>query len=102
MKQAEIPEKRPRGRPAGSGAQLPAIERARKSRASRAESTKAGGSRLDFWLLGESAEQLVRLMQQWKSPHRKDAVERALDLAYKAIIADQMTHCETNTFTDPP
>ena len=70
------------GRPSGSGAQLPAVERMRKSRSDRA---KAGAVRLDFSLVGESAQHLATLMQQWASPTRKDAVERALSLVCQTI-----------------
>lgn len=77
-------EKRSRGgRPAGSGAQLPAFERARKSRAERA---KAGATRLDFSLDADSSEKLLTLMERWQSPNRKHAVERALNIVFQTLV----------------
>lgn len=76
-------DKRPRGRPAGSGAQLPPHERTRKSREERA---KAGATRLDFSLDAASSEKLLMLMEHWQSPTRKNAVERALDIVYQTIV----------------
>lgn len=85
MKRQETPmqdKKRAPGRPAGSGAQMPAQERARKSRAERARS---GGTRLDFSLDADSASKLLTLMEHWQSPTRKQAVERALDIVFQTI-----------------
>ncbi|HEX7649933.1 MAG TPA: hypothetical protein VF450_21230 [Noviherbaspirillum sp.] len=76
-------KKASRGRPAGSGAQLPAEERLRKSRAERAQ---AGATRVDFSLDAESSNKLAALMEHWNSPTRKHAIERALDIVYKTFV----------------
>lgn len=74
--------KRPRGRPAGSGAQQPPQERARKSRENRAG---AGATRLDFSLDPTSSNQLVELMELWNARTRKEAVQHALNVVYQSI-----------------
>ena len=72
-----------RGRPVGSGAQLPAIERTRASRSKRAET---GAIRLDLTLdTPESRAALTELMTHWKCKSRKEAVERALLAAVTTI-----------------
>lgn len=87
-------EKRPRGRPAGTvKGQTPAQERNRKSRVERA---KAGAMRLDITLDPTSSEQFLKLMQHWKSPTRKEAIERAIASAYRTIHPT-----ENDTPTEP-
>lgn len=75
-------EKRPVGRPVGSGAQLPPIERNRKSRQNRAAQ---GAPRLDFFLDPPHAAQLAELMEHWGLNTRKDVVQRALDLVHQLV-----------------
>jgi hypothetical protein len=75
------PTRRP-GRPAGSGAQLPPIERNRKSRRRRAAQ---GAPRLDFFLDPVHAAQLLELMEYWGLDTRKDAVQRSLDLVHQLV-----------------
>lgn len=75
------PKRRP-GRPAGSGAQLPPIERNRESRRRQAAQ---GAPRLDFFLDPAHAAQLAELMEHWGLNTRKDAVQRALDLVHQLV-----------------
>ena len=70
------------GRPAGSGAQLPAVERIRQSRASRAA---AGATRFDLTLDAEHAARLATLMQQWQCKTRKETIERAIASVFDTI-----------------
>lgn len=73
---------RPRGRPAGSGEQLPAKERAKKSRAER---NFNGATRLDFTLDIDSSNQLFALQHYWDCKTRKETVERALAIVFQTI-----------------
>lgn len=75
-------EKRPVGRPSGSGAQLPVAERNRKSRQARAA---AGATRLDITLDAASSDQLARLIAQWQCATKKEAVERALAIVHQSL-----------------
>jgi hypothetical protein len=75
-------QKRGRGRPAGSGKQLPAVERTRQSRQNRAAQ---GATRLDFYLDSAHADQLAQLMQHWDLDTKKEAVQRALDIVHQTI-----------------
>ena len=75
-------EKRPVGRPAGSGEQLPPAERVKKSRKNLAA---AGATHLDFSLDGELSQKLTTLQEHWQCKTRKEVVEHALDIAYQAI-----------------
>lgn len=77
-----MPNKSSPGRPAGSGAQLPDAERARKSRSQRAA---AGATRLDFSLDAQHSEQLAALVMQWQCKSRKEAIERAITHVYTTI-----------------
>lgn len=63
------------GRPAGSGAQLPAAERSKVSRAKRAA---AGAVRLDFTLEAHEVDALTALIEHWGSRSRKEAIARAI------------------------
>ena len=75
-------EKRPVGRPPGSGAQLPPVERNRQSRANLA---KSGGTRLDFSLDAISSGQLDELIELWHMKTRKQAVQHALSIIYQTV-----------------
>jgi hypothetical protein len=75
-------EKRPFGRPAGSGEQLAVAERNRKSRQTR---TAAGATRLDVMLDAASSDKLTRLIEQWQCVTKKEAVERALAIVLQTI-----------------
>jgi hypothetical protein len=79
-------QKRGRGRPVGSGEQLPAVERTRQSRQNR---TAQGATRLDFYLDPAHADQLVQLMQHWDLDTRKEAVQRALDIVHQTITKNR-------------
>lgn len=74
--------KRRAGRPAGSGEQLPPIERSRQSRQNRAAQ---GATRLDFFLDPLQAGQLAELMTQWDMSTRKEAVQHALDIVHQTV-----------------
>lgn len=75
-------EKRPVGRPAGSGDQLPPAERVKKSRDHLAAS---GAARLAFSLDGEHSQKLTTLQEHWQCKTRKEVVEHALDIACQVI-----------------
>lgn len=75
-------EKRPRGRPEGSGAQLPAVERIRQSRASRAA---AGSTRFDITLDADYADKLNQLAAYWQCRSRKEAIEKAIAAAFFTV-----------------
>lgn len=75
-------EKRPVGRPAGSGEQLPPAERVKKSRTNL---TASGATRLDFSLDGERSQKLATLQEHWQCKTRKEVIEHALDIAYRAV-----------------
>jgi hypothetical protein len=75
-------QKRRPGRPAGSGEQLPPIERSRQSRQNRAAQ---GATRLDFYLDPAHSDQLAQLMAHWDLDTRKEAVQRALDIVHQTI-----------------
>lgn len=77
-----LQEKRPPGRPEGSGEQLPAVERIRRSRAKRAA---AGAVRFDLTLDADHSDKLARLMQQWNCKTRKEAIEHALSIVCETI-----------------
>lgn len=79
-------EKRRPGRPAGSGAQLPPIERNRKSRQKRAVD---GSTRLDFFLDPPQAGQLTDLMAHWDLNTKKDVVQRALDIVHQTVASNR-------------
>lgn len=78
----EEQKRRAGGRPAGSGEQLPARDRARQSRQSRAAQ---GSTRLDFFLDPEQSGQLAQLMEQWGMSTRKEAVQHALNIVHQTI-----------------
>jgi hypothetical protein len=80
-------QKRRPGRPAGSGEQLPPVERSRQSRQNRAAQ---GSTRLDFYLDPDHSEQLAQLMTQWGVDTRKEAVQRALDIVHQTITKKRM------------
>ncbi|MDQ1835191.1 hypothetical protein [Massilia scottii] len=82
MSTDDQPAKRPRGRPAGSGAQQPPQVRARQSRENRAGT---GATRLDFSLDPASSGQLVELMELWNARTRKEAVQHALSVVYQTV-----------------
>lgn len=75
-------QKRPVGRPVGSGAQLAPIERNRKTRQQRAVD---GSTRLDFFLDPPQAAQLGELMEQWDMTTRKQVVQHALDIVHQTV-----------------
>lgn len=75
-------EKKSRGRPAGSGAQLPPAERAKKSRSRLAA---AGAIRLDCALDAQANAHLAKLMRHWGCATRKEAITRAIKIASKTI-----------------
>lgn len=75
-------QKRPVGRPVGSGAQLATIERNRKTRQKRAVD---GSTRLDFFLDPPHAVQLGELMEQWGMTTRKQVVQHALDIVHQTV-----------------
>lgn len=79
-------DKRPPGRPAGSGAQLAPVERNRKSRQRRAA---AGATRLDFSLDPPQAGQLAELMEHWNVGTRKEAVQHALNIVHQTITKNR-------------
>ena len=79
-------EKRRAGRPAGSGEQLPARDRARQSRQSRAAQ---GSTRLDFFLDPPQAGQLAELMEQWDMTTRKEVVQHALDIVHQTVAKNR-------------
>jgi hypothetical protein len=86
IKNDEKQEKRPIGRPPGSGAQLPSKERLRLSRANLA---KSGGTRLDFSLDATSSGQLAELMEQWDMSTRKAVVQHALDIVHQTVAKNR-------------
>jgi hypothetical protein len=75
-------ERKLRGRPAGSGAQLPAGERIKHSRARRAA---AGSARVEIVLDVDTNEQLQTLMEHWQCKTKKEAIEQAITSAYQTI-----------------
>jgi hypothetical protein len=79
-------EKRRPGRPAGSGAQLPPVERNRRSRQNRAAE---GATRLDFYLDPANAAQLAELMEHWDLNTKKDVVQRALDIVHQTVAKNR-------------
>jgi hypothetical protein len=79
-------QKRPPGRPAGSGEQLPPTERSRQSRQNRIAN---GATRLDFYLDPAHADQLAQLMAHWDLDTRKEAVQRALDIVHQTITKNR-------------
>lgn len=79
-------QKRRVGRPAGSGAQLPPIERNRKTRQKRAVD---GSTRLDFFLDPPQADQLAELMKQWDMTTRKEVVQHALDIVHQTVAKNR-------------
>lgn len=78
-------EKLSRGRPAGSGAQLPAAARTRKSRDERSAS---GAVRVDFSLDPDSAAKLGQLMDLWHCPNRKEAIQQAIQIAHLSAYGE--------------
>lgn len=70
------------GRPVGSGTQLPAAERLKKSRSNR---MAKGAMRLDVTLDATRGDQLLQIMQQWQCATKKEAIERALDVVFAPI-----------------
>lgn len=78
--------KRRVGRPAGSGEQLPPVERSRQSRQSRADQ---GATRLDFFLDPPQAGQLAELMEQWDMTTRKEVVQHALDIVHQTVAKNR-------------
>lgn len=79
-------QKRRPGRPAGSGEQLPPIERNRKSRQKRAMD---GSTRLDFFLDPLQSDQLTELMDQWGMNTRKEVVQHALDIVHQTVAKNR-------------
>lgn len=79
-------QKRPVGRPVGSGEQLPPTERSRQSRQSRAAQ---GATRLDFFLDPPQAAQLGELMEHWDMTTRKQVVQHALDIVYQTVAKNR-------------
>jgi hypothetical protein len=79
-------KKRQAGRPAGSGAQLPPIERNRKARQKRAVD---GSTRLDFFLDPPQAGQLAELMEHWGMNTRKEVVQHALDIVHQTVAKNR-------------
>lgn len=79
-------QKRPVGRPAGSGGQLPPTERSRQSRQTRAAQ---GATRLDFFLDAQQAAQLGELMDQWDMTTRKQVVQHAIDIVYQTVAKNR-------------
>ena len=71
------------GRPAGSGAQLPAIVRTRASRLQRAQD---GAVRLDVTLDPSTHASLLDLMQHWGCATKKEVIERAIQATANTIF----------------
>ena len=74
-----------RGRPVGSGSQLPAADRTRKSRVER---TATGAVRVDFSLDPDSAIRLAKLMEHWQFANRKAAIQQAIDIVYSSVYGE--------------
>ncbi len=71
-----------RGRPAGSGAQLPATVRAKQSRKER---LAAGGARIELTLDGDTMAAVSQLVEHWGCRSKKEAIERAITIAASAV-----------------
>jgi hypothetical protein len=71
-----------RGRPIGSGAQLPAADRTRKSRIER---SVTGAVRVDFSLDADSVIKLSKLTEQWQCVNRKEAIQQAINIVYASV-----------------
>ena len=71
------------GRPAGSGAQLPAITRTRNSRSQRAQ---LGAVRLEVTLDQSTHDALLSLLQHWHCSTKKETLERAIQAAASTIF----------------
>ena len=71
------------GRPAGSGAQLPAIARTRASRSQRAQ---RGAVRIEVTLDKTTHEAVLSLMQHWGCVTKKEVLERAIQAAADTIF----------------
>ncbi|QJE03729.1 hypothetical protein HH212_26890 (plasmid) [Massilia forsythiae] len=82
----EEKKRRTGGRSTGSGEQLPARDRARQSRQSRAAQ---GATRLDFFLDPQQSDQLTDLMDQWGMNTRKEVVQHALDIVHQTIAKNR-------------
>ena len=78
-RETEVHNKPLPGRPAGSGAQLPGAARTKKSRDERAAS---GAVRGDFSLDRDNADKLGQLMELWRCPNRKEAIQQAINIAH--------------------
>jgi hypothetical protein len=79
-----IKSKEPRpGRPAGSGAQLPAIARTRASRSQRAQ---RGAVRIEVTLDKTTHDAVLALMQHWGCTTKKEVVERAIQAAASTVF----------------
>jgi hypothetical protein len=85
MSSIENPLLQTRGRPVGSGAQLPAADRTRKSRVER---SATGAVRIDFSLDPGSAIKLTKLMAQWQSTNRKEAIQQAIDIVHASVFGE--------------
>jgi hypothetical protein len=79
-------QKRRPGRPAGSGEQLPPVERSRQSRQNRAAQ---GATRLDFYLDPAYSTQLAELMEHWDLNTKKEVVQRALDIMHQTVAKNR-------------
>ena len=79
-------QKRRPGRPAGSGEQLPPVERSRQSRQNRAAQ---GATRLDFYLDPAHSDQLTELMQYLDLNTKKETVQWALDIVHQTISSNR-------------
>lgn len=73
------------GRPAGSGAQLPAIARTRASRSQRAQ---LGAVRIEVTLDKMTHDAVLLLMQHWKCATKKEVIERTIQAAASTIFND--------------
>ena len=85
MSYIEKPLVQTRGRPVGSGAQLPAADRTRKSRTER---SATGAVRIDFSLDPGSAIKLTKLIEQWQSTNRKEAIQQAIDIVHASVFGE--------------
>lgn len=75
------------GRPAGSGAQLPAGVRAKQSRQERLQ---GGAVRMEVTLSADTMAGVNQLVEHWGCRSKKEAVERAIEIAVSAVVPGRL------------
>ena len=71
------------GRPAGSGAQLPAIARTRSSRFQRAQ---LGAVRIEVTMDKATHDAVLALMHHWGCATKKEVIERAIQAMASTVF----------------